>query len=107
MLTLTKSLVTIPRPPKQLKRPEILPGSGHLWGQAAARPRLVIKRRLELKKKAPAKAPGRSALSMAGRWMAGARLVLPVQPDQLALNPDPVRRQDADLVGGVGGLQRD
>jgi hypothetical protein len=33
--------------------------------------------------------------------------VLPVQADQFALNPDPVRRQDADFVGGVGGLQRD
>src|ERR1700720_4147621 len=33
--------------------------------------------------------------------------VLPVQPDQLALNLDPVRWQDADLVGGVGWLQGD
>src|SRR5258708_39152400 len=30
--------------------------------------------------------------------------ILAVKPDQLALNPDPVRRQDADFVGGVGGL---
>src|SRR5207248_10487283 len=33
--------------------------------------------------------------------------ILPVQPNQLALNPDPVRRQDADFVGRVSGLQRD
>src|SRR4051812_32587354 len=33
--------------------------------------------------------------------------ILPIQPDQLALNPHPVRRQDADFIGGVGGLQRD
>src|ERR1700753_3187606 len=30
-----------------------------------------------------------------------------VKSDQLALNLDPVRRQDANLIGGVGRLQRD
>ena len=35
------------------------------------------------------------------------RSVFAVEPDQLALDPDPVRRQDADLIGGIGGLERD
>src|SRR5438876_5061409 len=32
--------------------------------------------------------------------------VLPIKPDQLALDLDPVGRQDADFIGGVGRLQR-
>src|SRR5882757_9621863 len=36
-----------------------------------------------------------------------ARSILPVKPDQFALNLDPVRRQDADFIGGVGRLQCD
>src|SRR5258708_29191717 len=36
----------------------------------------------------------------------GFELVLPIKPDQLALNLHPVRRQDADLIGGVGGFER-
>ena len=35
------------------------------------------------------------------------RSVSPVQPDQLALNPHAVGRQDADFVGCIGWLQRD
>src|SRR5689334_8653226 len=35
------------------------------------------------------------------------RSILAVQADQLALNLDPVRRQDANLVGRVGRLERD
>src|SRR6266851_2029420 len=42
-----------------------------------------------------------------GAFRDHARSILPVKPDQLALNLDPVRRQDADFIGGVGGLQRD
>src|SRR5713101_3694811 len=42
-----------------------------------------------------------------GSFRDHARSILPVKPDQLALNLDPVRRQDADFIGGVGGLQRD
>src|SRR5258706_7770383 len=36
----------------------------------------------------------------------GFELVLPVKPDQLALNLHPVRRQDADLVEGIGGVEQ-
>src|SRR6266478_8948251 len=32
--------------------------------------------------------------------------VLPIKPDQLALDLDPVGRQDADFIGGIGRLQR-
>src|SRR3982074_2998762 len=42
-----------------------------------------------------------------GSFRDHARSILPVKPDQLALNLDPVRRQDADFIGGVGGFQRD
>src|SRR5258705_11642417 len=42
-----------------------------------------------------------------GRFFRRARSILPVKPDQFALNLDPVRRQDADFIGGVGRLQRD
>src|SRR5216684_8540022 len=48
-------------------------------------------------------------VSGATGYHAAARVksVLPVKPDQLALNLDPVRRQDADFIGSVGRLQRD
>src|SRR5262245_30279188 len=35
------------------------------------------------------------------------RSISPEQPVQFALDAYPVRRQDAYLVGGVGGLERD
>src|SRR5882757_724906 len=35
------------------------------------------------------------------------RSVFAIEPDQLALDPHPVRRQDAYFVGGVGRLERD
>jgi hypothetical protein len=39
-------------------------------------------------------------------FLGPARSVLPVKPDQLALNLHPVRRQDADFVGRIGRLER-
>ena len=41
-----------------------------------------------------------------GEFLWPARSVLPVKPDQLALNLHPVRRQDADFVGRIGRLER-
>src|SRR5262249_23114553 len=35
------------------------------------------------------------------------RSVFAIEPDQLALNLDPIRRQDTHLVGGVGRFQGD
>ena len=51
--------------------------------------------------KTPAKGRGGDRVAV---MPANGRSVFAIQPDQLALNPDPVRRQDADLVGGVGRL---
>jgi len=39
-------------------------------------------------------------------FLGPARSVLPVKPDQLALNLHPVRRQDADFIGRIGRLER-
>src|SRR5262245_30553822 len=36
-----------------------------------------------------------------------AKSILPVQPDQLALDAHAVGRQDANFVSGIGGLERD
>src|SRR4051812_16965280 len=60
--------------------------------------------RLDCAHAAPGGGAGRRPVKTgAGR---SAKSVFAVQPDQLALNPDPVRRQDADFIGGIGGLER-
>src|SRR6185436_20902990 len=53
------------------------------------------------------KNPGRGPRLAWSRGPQKTRSIFPVQRDQLALNPDPVRRQNADFVGGVCRLERD
>src|SRR6516165_8609013 len=40
------------------------------------------------------------------RKRGGLRLIAPEQPDQLALDAHAIGREDSDLIGGIGGLER-
>src|SRR5713101_5916864 len=54
----------------------------------------------------PGRIRGDTLFGSAYSGLPGKCSVPPIKPDQLALDLDPVGRQDADFIGGIGRLQR-